>query len=407
LRFELNKICVMMENLRRRHNSLIRELDSEFSRYLSRQLPWNERLIGIKGSRGVGKTTLLLQHIKQNFGTDKRALYASLDDLYFSEHKLIDFADEFSAKGGTHLFLDEVHKYPNWASEIKNIYDYQSGLHVVFTGSSPLEILNSRSDLSRRALSFKMQGLSFREFLEFRHGLKLDAYSLEDILLNHEKISSELTRHKPLKYFDDYLKTGYFPFFNDSETLYYKRLTEVMNLILEIELPTLRNVEVSKIPKIKQLLYIISQSVPFKPNISALAQKISLSRNTLLEYIYNLNESNVLNIITKDSFGISALQKPEKIYLENTNLIYAFDSESSNVGNVRETFFLNQVSEKHVVTYSEKADFKIDDKYTFEIGGKNKGQKQISHTDNAYIVKDSIEVGYENQIPLWLFGFLY
>lgn len=396
-----------MQILRKRHNILINETNTFFTRYLYEKLTWAERLIGIKGSRGVGKTTMILQYIKKIYGTSKEALYITLDDLYFSDNKLIDLADEFVASGGVHLFIDEVHKYDNWAVEIKNIYDYHSKLKIVFTGSSLLEILNSRSDLSRRALIYKLQGLSFREFIHFKYNIITPSFSLNDILLNHESISLNFNTIKPLKYFEEYLKIGYFPFFGKEKALYFQRLREVMNMILEIELPKLRNVEVSKISKVKQLLYIISESVPFKPNISSLSQKINISRNTLLEYIYHLNDANVINVLKKDNFGVSNLQKPEKIYLENTNYIFALSYGNENTGNIRETFFLNQVSQDNEIAYSEKSDFFVNNKYTFEVGGKNKQQKQIKNIENSFIVKDKIELGFENQIPLWLFGFLY
>lgn len=397
-----------MEELIKRHIALIASTPETFKRIYLSKIPWNERLVGIKGARGVGKTTLLLQYIKQTYSGNNDALYVSLDDLYFTENKLLHLADEFVAKGGKHLFLDEVHKYPNWAVELKNIYDYQPNLRVTFTGSSLLEILNSRSDLSRRALVYNMQGLSFREFLEHRHGAVLNKYSLSEILENHVAIALEIGKQiKPLQFFAEYLKTGYFPFYENNEELYYKRIGEVVSLILEIELPLLRKVEIANIPQIKKLLYIISQSVPFKPNISALAQKISITRNSLLAYMYAIDSAQIINTISKDSFGVSLLQKPDKIFLENTNFMFALGNTSPNVGNLRETFFLNQLKENHKVTYPEKGDFLVDEKYLFEIGGKNKTKKQIKGHENAYIVSDNIEFGVENRIPLWLFGFLY
>jgi len=397
-----------MNELLKRHISLVNDVSTKFQRSIINNLPWNERLIGIKGSRGVGKTTLLLQYIKRTYKLSEKALYVSLDDSYFYNNKLIDLADEFVSKGGLHLFADEVHKYSDWANDLKKIYDYHPKLKVVFTGSSLLEILNSRSDLSRRALVFDMQGLSFREFLYFKHNFNFDLLTLEEILNNHIQTALDIgKRIKPLKYFEEYLKTGYFPFFSNNESLYQKQLQEIINMIIEIELPVLRNIGVIKIPKIKQLLYVISRAVPFKPNISSLSEKIKISRNSLLEYIHALSDANIIKNIHKNSFGTSLLQKPEKIYLENTNYIYTLSGNLPDIGNLRETFFLNQLSEKHIVTYPDKGDFIIDEKYLFEIGGKNKTQKQIAGIQNAYIVADNIEHGSENKIPLWLFGFLY
>ena len=392
----------------KRHIALIKGVDMSFKRSLINELPWDERLIALKGSRGVGKTTMILQYIKTRYKTGREALYISLDDPYFYNKSLIEFVDGFVAQGGEHIFIDEVHKYPNWAIDIKKIYDFNPKLKIVFTGSSLLEILNSKADLSRRALSYTLQGLSFREFLNFRYGYKFEEITLENIIKNHAEIALEITdKIKPLKYFGEYLRIGYFPFFDKDEMLYKKRLFEIINMILEMELPTLRKVEISKVPKLKQLLYIISQAVPFKPNISTLASKISISRNSLLEYIYSMVDADILNSIHKNNFGVSLLQKPDKLFLSNTNYIYALSEKEPNIGSIRETFFLNQLSNAHSLTYPEQGDFLIDKKYTFEIGGKSKTKKQISEIENAFIAIDDIEFGVGNTIPLWLFGFMY
>ncbi len=397
-----------MKKLRKRHIGLIDDTNLSFQRYLINKLPWNERLIGIKGSRGVGKTTMLLQFIKQEYGLSSKALYISLDDLYFAENKLIDLVESFVGLGGEHLFIDEVHKYKNWSVEIKNIYDYFKNLKIVFTGSSLLEILNSRSDLSRRALIYEMQGLSFREHLNYNLKTEFDKIDLLDLLKNHTEIALSISKKvKALKYFSEYLKTGYFPFYEKNNSIYYKRLQEIVNMIIEVELPLLRNTDISIVRKIQQMLYIVSQSVPFKPNISALANKINVTRKTVLEYINYLHDARVFKNLYKDTYGVGLLQKPDKLFLENTNFIYAFSQENPNVGNIRETFFLNQLSENHNATYSSKADFTIDDKYTFEIGGKNKTSKQIVNIKDAFLAIDDIEFGVDNRIPLWLFGFLY
>jgi len=397
-----------MDSIIKRHKGLISSTNSRFKRDIINTLPWDERLIGIKGARGIGKTTILLQYIKKTYGTKSNALYISLDDPYFFNRNLIDFADEFIANGGEHLFIDEVHKYKNWAIEVKKIYDYNSKLKIVFTGSSLLEILNSNADLSRRALTFNMQGLSFREYLEFKYNIVFNKLSLSDIINQHEDLAFEISQKlKPIKYFKEYLKLGYFPFTQNNITLYHKRLFEIINMVIDMELPNLRKIEVSKVPKIKQLLAVISQSVPFKPNITKLANKINISRNSLLEYIYALVEANVLMSIHKNSFGVSSLQKPDKLYIDNTNYMYALLNTEPDKGNLRETFFLNQLSQNHTVTYPQKGDFFVDDKYIFEIGGKDKTNKQIADIKNAFIVADDIEFGFKNKIPLWLFGFLY
>ena len=404
---ERTKIFIMQE-LISRHLKTIEDVDLGFNRYLLKQLPWNEKLVGIKGARGVGKTTMLLQYLKQNYGASSKAMYVSLDNLYFSDNRLLDFVDDFVARGGEHLFIDEVHKYRNWAVELKNIYDYHKELKVVFTGSSLLEILNSRADLSRRALVYNMQGLSFREFLALRYGIETDVFTLNDIIANHTKIAMRISKQiKPLKYFDEYLRTGYFPFYSNSEVLYYKRLQEIINMILEIELPLLRNTDISIVNKMKQLLYVVSQSVPFKPNITALASKIQVTRKTVLDYVNYLQDAGIFNLIHKNSVGIGLLQKPEKLYLENTNYMYAIKADTPNIGSVRETFFLNQLSVNHTITYPERGDFLVDGKYLFEVGGKQKDFKQISDIDNSFIAAADIEFGVGNKIPLWLFGLLY
>ncbi len=398
----------MMIELVKRHATLINNVETGFQRSIASKLPWDERLLGIKGSRGIGKTTLLLQYIKKNYGLNPEALYVTLDDPYFYNHNLLDLADNFVARGGEHLFIDEVHKYSDWAVEIKNIYDYNPNLKVVFTGSSLLQILNARSDLSRRALAYTMQGLSFREFLQFRYNINIEPVSLEDILGNHTEIALKIGKKlKPLKYFGTYLKVGYFPFYDDNEVLYYKRLSEIINMIIELELPLLRKADMSKVPKIKQLLAVISQSVPFKPNITKLSNKIGISRNSLLEYIHGLSDASIVKTVLKDGYGVSLLQKPEKLYLENTNYMFTLQPDETNTGTLRETFFLNQLSENHTVTYPDTGDFLVDDKYLFEIGGKDKARKQIAGIENAFIVSDNIEFGVSNKIPLWLFGFLY
>ncbi|MEA3443292.1 MAG: AAA family ATPase, partial [Bacteroidota bacterium] len=310
--------------------------------------------------------------------------------------------------GGTHLFVDEVHKYPNWSVEIKNIYDYYKGLKVVFTGSSLLEILNSRSDLSRRALVFKMQGMSFREYLNFYYKTDFKVVEFGDLLENHLEIALGIGKNiKPLKYFPEYLRVGYFPFYKQSEEWYFMRLQEIINMIIEIELPLLRRTDISIISKIKLLLYVISQNVPFRPNISALASKIGSTRKTILEYLNYLSDANVLNSLYKDSIGVGILQKPDKLFLENTNFAYSIASQEPNVGNLRETFFLNQLSQAHKVNYSDKGDFLVDNKFIFEVGGKSKDYSQIAKINHSYIASDNIEFGIGNKIPLWLFGFLY
>jgi hypothetical protein len=367
-------------------------------------------LIGIKGARGIGKTTLLLQHIKKNLPQDGSTLYVSLDDIWFTENKLVGLADEFVKYGGKHLFLDEVHKYSNWSQEIKNLYDDYPELQIVFTGSSLLEILNTRADLSRRAITYQMQGLSFREYLNLMHGTLFSAYRLEDILQGHEAISTEILQAiKPLPLFAEYLKSGYYPFVKELPEHYHERLAEVVNLVIDIELPLLRNVAINYISKLKQLLLVISESAPFIPNVSQLSERTGINRNTLVTYLHYLTEAGLTRHLYKKASGITHMQKPDKLYLENTNIAYALLGKEPNKGNARETFFINQLAYKYACTYPEKGDFVVDDTWLFEVGGKNKTAQQIKNwaTDKAFIAKDGIEYGYGQQIPLWQFGFLY
>jgi len=380
----------------------------DFKRSLMNQIQWDARLIGIKGARGVGKTTLLLQYIKENLPIDTTTLYVSLDNIWFAENKLSTLTDTFVKRGGKYLFLDEVHKYPNWSQELKNIYDDYPELKVVFTGSSLLEILNARADLSRRAVVYTLQGLSYREYLHLKTGIKLPKLNLDDLLQNHVQLAREINRQlKPLQYFDEYLKTGYFPFFLEVPSLYYQRIEEVINMTLEIELPLLRKVEVSYVSKLKQLLQIISESVPFIPNVSKLSERIGLNRNTFTTYLFFLQEANLTRNIYKDASGITQLQKPDKIYLENTNFQYALAPKNTEKGSIRETFFVNQLSYLYQVEYVEQGDFLIDQSYTIEVGGKGKTNRQVLGIPNSYIASDDLEYGTGTKIPIWMFGFLY
>jgi predicted AAA+ superfamily ATPase len=398
-----------MEELVEKFRFKLNHTSTDFVRSLGNDINWNARLIGVKGARGVGKTTMLLQHIKMNLAKvlDK-TLYVSLDSIWFSNNTLVDLADDFVKKGGEFLFLDEVHRYDNWSQELKNIYDDYPMLKVVFTGSSLLEILNARADLSRRAITYTMQGLSFREYLSIETGQYFHPLTLESILNNHSTESALITaKVKPLQYFDAYLKQGYYPFYKEELNLYVPRLEEVINMMLEIELPLLRGLDLAYVHKIKQLLLIISESVPFVPNVSKLSGKIGIARSSLLLYFHYLAEIGLTVNLFKESGGISKLQKPLKVYLENSNLMYALSPKAVNTGNRRETFFANQLGYKHKIMYSDSGDFFVDEKYVFEIGGRDKSKKQIAAIENSFIAADDIEYGFQNKIPLWLFGFLY
>jgi predicted AAA+ superfamily ATPase len=399
-----------MEALFEKFYKRLHAVNIEFTRQIMQEIEWDEaRLIGIKGARGVGKTTLLLQYIKLHLPyQDGQTLYVSLDNLYFNQHNLYNLAEQFEQHGGKYLFIDEVHYYQNWSQELKNIYDDFPTLRVVFTGSSMLEILNARADLSRRAIIYSMRGLSFREYLSLQKVETFLHHKLEDLVENHIDIAQDVnSKIKPLQWFPRYLSSGYYPYFTESESLYAQKVEEVVRMMLEIELPILRGLENLYIGKIKQLLLAIAESAPFSPNVSKLAERIGINRNTLINYLNNLNEVGLTSHLFYQNQGITRLQKPEKIYLENTNLMYALNPSNSNIGIVRETFFMNQLSQIHQISLPNRGDFLIDNQYTFEIGGKSKGKKQIQSVEMSYIAKDDIEIGSGINIPLWLFGFLY
>lgn len=379
-----------------------------FCRSLIGEIDWSSRLIGIKGPRGTGKTVLLLQYIKNNLPKDHTVLYVSLDNIWFDGMSLAELADQFSKRGGKHLILDEVHKYPDWSRHLKTMYDSYPELQVIFTGSSLLEILNARADLSRRAVVYHMQGLSFREFMELKHEISLPGIDLQTLLTDHLEISKAvLTKIRPLETFQEYLRTGYFPFFMESEDLYSGKLREIINMIIEIELPQLRGIDIGYVSKLKQLLGIIATSVPFKPNISKLSERIGIDRITLMSYLHFLNDAQLISNLYRDNEGISRLQKPDKIFLDNPNMHFAFSGSQPDIGTIRETFFLNQLSYSHQLEYGDGYDFLVDGEYAFEIGGMKKGKRQLPEGLPGFIASDNIEYGFDNKVPLWQFGLLY
>lgn len=389
-----------MEKLFEYSNKLIKETDTGFLRYMYDEINWQSRMIGLIGPRGVGKTTLVLQYIKQNLNPTE-TLYVTAEDFYFVDNRITELVDTFVKYGGKYLFIDEIHKYKDWAKELKLIYDYHKDLKVVFTGSSVLDIKKGTSDLSRRAIIYNMQGLSFREYLKLFHNISANTYSLEEIL-QHKVEIAEMDR--PLPLFADYLKRGYYPFVLEEH--FDIRLGQIINQTLENDIPMYANMNVATGRKLKQLLAIISKSTPFKPNMSKIAELLSASRNNISDYCLYIEEAGMIAQLRDNTGGIRGLGKVAKIYLDNTNLIYSLAEDTSNIGNIRETFFLNQMRVKHDVFTSPVSDFMIADK-TFQVGGKNKGQKQIKEIENGYIVKDDIENGFLNIIPLWQLGLTY
>jgi predicted AAA+ superfamily ATPase len=349
-----------------------------------------------------------LQHIKINFPDKSKALYASLDNIWFIKHSLLELAEDFYGLGGTHLFLDEVHKYKSWAVEIKNIYDSYPTLHIVFTGSSMLEIFNASVDFSRRSVVYELKGLSFREFLKYENEIELPVFELSDILKNHRTIASEITsKIKILPEFKKYLEYGYYPYYKENIATYPIQLEQSINKTLFDDLPAVENIEYATILKIKKLIGTIAEMVPFTPNISNLSATIEIGRHALVKYFYLLDKAGIILCVTEANQTLQTLSKPQKVCFENTNIIHFLAFQNINTGNVRETFFVNQLRTKHKVNTAENGDFTIDEQIVFEVGGKNKSNSQIKNIENAYIAADDIETGFANKIPLWLFGFLY
>ncbi len=398
-----------MEKLFQQFHKKITNQQIDFVRYLYEDIVWEDRLIAIKGSRGVGKTTLIFQHIKMNRTLNEETLYVSLDDLYFQANTLVDLVEEFHLNGGRYLYLDEVHKYANWSIEIKNIYDIYDDLHVIFSSSSVLEIYKGDADLSRRAVTYELRGLSFREYLILENVLHVPKIPLTDLLENHVVLAENLVSGiSIIPHFKRYLELGYYPFYQEGENSYFGKLRTVINLTIETDLPSVFNVEFKTLQKIKKLLYVIATSLPYIPNIARLSESLETSsRNSTLQYLDYLEKANLTMSLKTSAKGNNYLAKPDKIYLENTNLVYAIGDEKGQNGNIRETFFYNQLSQNNVVNTSKESDFLVNEKYTFEVGGKGKTTAQIKDIPESFIASDNIEIGFRNKIPLWLFGFLY
>lgn len=389
-----------MENLVKIYKKLLRETDIRFQRYLYHEIDWENRIVGIRGPRGVGKTTLMLQHIKKEMNTSD-VLYVNADDIYFSTHRLLDLAERLVQQGIHHLYIDEIHKYKDWSKELKLIYDYYSELKVVFSGSSVLDLNRGTSDLSRRAVVYHLYGLSFREYLVLYQGLDIPVFSLDDIVSGKPE---DIEIPTPLRHFEDYLKRGYYPFAQDRG--FDAKLRQIINLTLESDIPIFADMPASMGRKFKQLLAVIAESVPFKPNMSKLAEIIGAGRNQMPDYFQYIEDAGMIVQLRDETGGIRGLGKVDKVYLDNTNLIYSLAENEANIGNLRETFFLNQMRVNNPIVSSTISDFQIGQR-TFEIGGKNKGKKQIISAEEGYVVKDQIEYSSGNILPLWWFGLNY
>lgn len=389
-------------------NKRLQNTSDLFKRYMINEIDWSDRLISIVGGRGAGKTTMMLQHLKETYGLGSKALYVSLDNIYFSKNLLSELADRFVKLSGVALYIDEVHKYPNWSIELKNIYDNYPELKVVFSGSSMLELYKGQGDLSRRLSSYSLPPLSFREFIELEHDIHFQKVTLNELLTSHIEIAHSVTaKIKPLAFFNEYVNFGAFPFFKESSSKYHERMLNVVNMILDYDLPSITPIDYAHVLKMKMLLKIISELVPYTPNISKLASQTEIDRKTVLKYLDLMHRGGLIHLLNSTETSDSVFTKPQKIYLGNPNLMFSLCDENPNIGTLRETFFCQQLSVKHTVNMSAKSDFLIDKRYTFEVGGKNKNAKQKADIPDSYIATDGIEYGYANHIPLWLFGFLY
>lgn len=399
-----------MDSLFIKHDRYIANTPMSIIRNEMDKINWNSRLISIQGAKGVGKSTLIRQYVKTHYAIgDHSVLYCSADSVYFSTHSLVDLAGTFTMNGGELLIIDEIHKYHQWSSEVKEIYDLYPELRVIISGSSLLQLLEGDADLSRRCIKYTMQGLSFREYLRFYHDLSFDVYSLEDILCDGYRICGEINaKCKPNKFFKEYLKTGYYPFYLEGKDDYYTKIEQAINYIIETELPLVCKVDVSNIRKIKALVQIISRTVPFEVDAKKLAGAIECSRDTVVEYLNDLDRADIFNLLYSEKKSIGKLTKPDKIYLENPNLLYALSPAEVEVGTARETFAVCQLSRKHDVEYGKTSgDFKVDSRYTFEIGGPSKDFSQIAGIKDSYVFADDMEYPEGAKLPLWLLGFLY
>lgn len=397
-----------MERIRELSRKKINSISLAFSRYLADEIDWSERMTGISGARGSGKTTLLLQKAHALAKEGKKVIYVSVDDFFFTTNRLILFAEEFEKYGGEVLFLDEVHKYPDWSRELKNIYDNVPRLKVVFTSSSALELYKGKYDLSRRAVMHELAGLSFREYLELKHRISLPPLKLGNILENAPELTAGILKQiKPLPLFEDFLRQGYYPFFTESAKNYSEKLQSITALVIETDLPSIYNIDYQSVVKLKRLVSIAGTLVPFTPNIEKLSRQVNTTRDSLLRYLFLLEKSHILRWLSKDAGGINYMNKPDKLYLHNTNLAFSLSGNSPDAGNLRETLFLNQVAAKHKVSIPDRGDFLVDKRWTFEVGGKNKQRKQISNLKNAFVVRENIEYAFDNVLPLWIFGMLY
>ncbi len=385
----------------------IAKVSLKFKRYLYNNIHWNSRIIGIKGARGVGKTTMLLQHIVENYQDIDKTLYASLDDLWFSTHSLLDLVDWADTHGINRLYLDEVHRYDKWSQTLKNIYDNYPEMSIVYTSSSLLMMDNAQTDLSRRQTLYTLHGLSFREFLSFEGILHIDPIPFDELLQEHVQKAMQIVRKvKITPLFENYLKYGYYPFYKETVEDFTDRLRQIVSVVIDSDLPAVEKVSFETLQKVRKLLMIISEKVPFEPNMSELWKQLSTNNDLGLRMLYALDKAQILTLLSSKAKSYKYLYKPDKIFLNNTNLMNAL-CPNVDKGNERETFFVCQMHVTKDVKRPKNGDFLIDDKYLFEVGGKNKTFNQIADIPNSYLAIDNTEVGFGCRIPLWMFGFSY
>jgi predicted AAA+ superfamily ATPase len=395
-----------LENLFEKYHKIAKLQHHTYKRYFLSSIDFNDKMVGILGARGTGKTTSIIQHLNDIDIAMEKKLYFSADSISLSGVKLYDIADEFSKSGGKILAIDEIHKYANFENDLKEIYDFLD-IQVIFSGSSAMQLEHKKADLSRRAVLYRVGGLSFREFLELKLEMKFKSFTLDEIVSNHMEIADEITKRiKPFEFFGEYLQNGYYPFYFENPNSYGLKLEETINTVIESDLPIIFNIEPQNIQKLKQLVGIVCASKPYELNISALSAKIGINRTTLYQYIDYLGLGNIFYSLRAKSKNDTVFSKPSKLYLNNTNLSQYY-CKNQEIGALREQFFASQVRVKHTLHYPNKGDFLIDEKYIFEIGGKNKSFEQIKDLPNSFVAADDIEIGFKNKIPLWLFGFLY
>ena len=378
-------------------------------RQLMNSIDWEKQLVSIRGSRGVGKTTLMRQYIRKTYGVNAgEALYLVMDSMYFTTHSLLDVAERFHLMGGKHLFLDEVHKYPTWSREIKEICDLWPDMKITFTGSSLLQILNADADLSRRVLSYDMTGLSFREYLQFYKGIELPSYPLDKLLSDADEICKQVCDAcHPQPLFEEYLRVGYYPFYDGNEQEYYSRIENVVSFIIDQEMTQFCGVEPAYTRKLKAMLLFLANNVPYDVSIAKLSSYLEINKTTVLSYLSSMQRAELLNLLYADNLSVTKMQKPDKVYIHNPNMLYALSTEEK-IGTIRECFVVNQLSAKHTVEYGKtQGDFKIDGKITFEVGGKDKSFEQIADIPDSYVLADSMMFPIGKKLPLWIVGFLY